>query len=208
MSPPSLFTYPRTPLQRQHHPSGYHSYGGFKPWLRDEFVFRCVYCLEREVWYPNGDAAFSVEHLVAQITDPTLVCDYTNLAYACTRCNSARRQVTCLDPVRMPLGLHLELGASGLLSPMTNEGRELLDLLHLNDNPALKTRQKYLRILELKKTYPQDAEIDALYFEAFGYPHDMPDLRAYRPPGGNRLEINEGSCCRARRDAGTLDRIY
>lgn len=44
------FTDPATPHRRTHGPFGYERYQLFNPWLRDEFVFPCVYCLEREVW--------------------------------------------------------------------------------------------------------------------------------------------------------------
>ncbi len=42
------FRYPDGPHQRRHGPRGYASYESYRPWLRDEFAFRCVYCLTRE----------------------------------------------------------------------------------------------------------------------------------------------------------------
>ena len=41
------FTYPRSRHIRRHGPHGYRDYRSYKPWLRDEFAFRCVYCLWR-----------------------------------------------------------------------------------------------------------------------------------------------------------------
>ena len=41
------------------------------------------------------------------------------------------------------------------------------------------------RLLDLKARYPDDPDIDALFRDAFGYPDDLPDLAALRPPGGN-----------------------
>jgi hypothetical protein len=58
-----LFQYPNSPHLRRHGPFGYEDYISFKGWLRDEFTFRCVYCLERERWYPSGADAFGVEHV-------------------------------------------------------------------------------------------------------------------------------------------------
>src|SRR4051794_20056002 len=49
--------------ERRHGPRGYVDDEHYKPWLRDEFVFRCLYCRCREVWFPDGDPTFSVEHL-------------------------------------------------------------------------------------------------------------------------------------------------
>jgi hypothetical protein len=42
------FAYADAPHVRKHGPSGYVRYQSYKDWLRDEFAFRCVYCLERE----------------------------------------------------------------------------------------------------------------------------------------------------------------
>ena len=44
------FNYPETPHTRRHGPQGYAGYDSFRPWLRDEFSFCCVYCLVREQW--------------------------------------------------------------------------------------------------------------------------------------------------------------
>jgi len=45
MKAPDPFTYPAQPHVRKHAPAGYKDYTEYKPWLRDEFEFRCVYCL-------------------------------------------------------------------------------------------------------------------------------------------------------------------
>ena len=58
------FAYAAVPHPRKHGPQGYANYQEYKDWLRDEFVFRCVYCLEREMWYPSRAAAFSVDHVI------------------------------------------------------------------------------------------------------------------------------------------------
>ena len=70
--------------------------------LRDEFTFRCVYCLSRETWYPNGSSSFSVDHMEPQISRPDLLTVYTNLVYACNRCNSLKSDLALLpiDPRR------------------------------------------------------------------------------------------------------------
>jgi len=72
MTRPLPFAYPTVPHQRRRGPSGYKNYQDFKPWLRDEFTFRCVYCLEREMWYPSRAAAFSVEHIEPRSADDSL----------------------------------------------------------------------------------------------------------------------------------------
>src|SRR4051812_9790541 len=111
-----VFAYPSGPHRRRHGPQGYTDYKNYKPWLRDEFKFRCVYCLEREVWYPDGEDSFSADHVVPQSKDANRVTDYTNLIYACTRCNSYRRQIRTLDPTKVALGKHLRVEADGALT--------------------------------------------------------------------------------------------
>jgi hypothetical protein len=43
-----IFDYPEPKADRRHGPAKYTSYEYYRPWLRDEFAFRCVYCLKRE----------------------------------------------------------------------------------------------------------------------------------------------------------------
>jgi HNH endonuclease len=208
MTPPDLFAHPSRPHERRHGPCGYATYDGYKPWLRDEFAFRCVYCLEREVWYPDGAASFSVDHIVAQSEDKDRVCDYTNLVYACTRCNSVRREMRVLDPTEVAFGGHLRLGDDGLLIGVTVDGQYLIKLLRLNEGRALSVRRKYLKLLSLWEKYPADALVAAIILEEFGFPDDMPDLRTKRPPGGNARPGSEHSCYFARRESDSLPATY
>src|SRR5438045_7926484 len=88
-----VFQYPPPLLLRRHGPRGYADYQFYKPWLRDEFTFRCVYCLWSERWEANGHHGFGVEHVQPQATTPEQRLDYDNLVYACNTCNSTRRDV-------------------------------------------------------------------------------------------------------------------
>ena len=54
MRPDAVFVYPVERHVRRHGPLGYSDYQSFKPWLRDEFRFRCCYCLWRETWCADG----------------------------------------------------------------------------------------------------------------------------------------------------------
>ena len=205
---PDPFAYSSSPHERRHGPQGYDPYDGYKPWLRDEFTYHCVYCLERERWYPNGAASFSVEHVSPQSEAKDLICDYTNLVYACTRCNSVRREMRLLNPVEVAFGDHLRLGDDGLLIGVTVDGQYLIKLLRLNEGLALSVRRKYLRLLSLSEKYLADAVIAAIILEEFGFPDDMPDLRTKRPPGGNSRPGSEQSCYFARRESGSLPATY
>jgi hypothetical protein len=188
MTVSSPFAYPATAHKRRHAPAGYVHYQSFKPWLRDEFTFRCVYCLERERWYPSRSAAFSVDHVIPQAIAPQLICEYENLVYACLRCNSNKLVLQLPDPTRVPFAKCLSVGDDGIISALNADGADLIDLLHLNDSPVIDTRINYLRIINLRLAYPDDTEVKALFLDAFGYPDDLPDLKALRPPGGNRAK--------------------
>ena len=71
MTWPTPFAYPSDPHQRMHGPAGYKDYAQYKPWLRDEFTFRCVYCLETgEFWYPDRAVSFSADHVESKKAAP------------------------------------------------------------------------------------------------------------------------------------------
>jgi hypothetical protein len=74
----TVFAYASTEHQRRHGPRGYTNYRAYKPWLRDEFTFRCVYCLSRERWYPNGHEGFAVDHLIPRSAAPDEACPFAN----------------------------------------------------------------------------------------------------------------------------------
>ena len=56
------YSLPPGPYTRRHGPSGYLDYGRYKIWLRDEFQFRCVFCMHREKWERRGWRIFHVDH--------------------------------------------------------------------------------------------------------------------------------------------------
>jgi len=131
------FQYPQHVQVRRHGPLGYVNYQSYKPWLRDEFQFRYVYCLWRENWVSIGEEAFSVEHLTPRAAGPDRECDYDNLAYACSRCNSVKADAACiLDPCRQAYGNHIEVLADGTLHGLTHEGRKLISICRL-DRPRI-----------------------------------------------------------------------
>ncbi len=208
MMPPSLFDYPDEVLTRRHAPRGYVRPEAYKAWLRDEFRFRCVYCLERETWYPDRAASFSIEHIRPLAVAPALALEYGNLAYACTRCNSAKQHLELLNPTEAIFAEHVRLGQNGLLIGVTDAGRRLINTLRLNVPPALEERRKYLLLLAMWQDRPTDERLAKLCAPLFGYPHDMPDLRALRPPGGNANPGSEDTCYFARAERGELPATY
>lgn len=93
-----IFDYPESRSERVHGPAGYASYESFRPWLRDEFTFRCVYCLKRESW-GQVTGEFELDHFHPQLLTPDRTLDYFNLVYACRRCNSVKRAQSVEDPL-------------------------------------------------------------------------------------------------------------
>src|SRR5437660_4231724 len=94
------FIYPSVPHVRRHGPVGYADYASYRPWLRDEFSFRCVYCLLREQW-GRVRAVYAIDHFLAVAHHPTRVTDYDNLIYSCITCNTAKGDRAVPDPLAL-----------------------------------------------------------------------------------------------------------
>jgi hypothetical protein len=183
------FVYPNHSHVRKHGPAGYTDFTTFKPWLRDDFHFRCVYCLERERWYPSGHAAFGVDHVHSKSNPDNIafICDYEYLVYACNRCNSVKKDRVLLDPCAIPLAEHVRIDEDGTIAWRTPEGRRLVRGLGLDQDEPKIIRQRYLRIRRLYQSHPDDPDIRALYLDCFGYPDNLPNLDKLRPQSNSRL---------------------
>jgi hypothetical protein len=203
-----VFQYPQQVHVRRHGPLGYVSYQSYKPWLRDEFQFRCVYCLWRERWVSIGEDAFSVEHLESRAAAPDRVCDYGNLVYTCCRCNSVKagaRRV--LDPCQQAYGHHLAVLADGAIHGLTAEGRELIEICRL-DRPRITDARR--RLLDLFRTLKEATtpRAVALLNHYLGFPDNLPMLSQYRPPSGNSRPDGIAQSYCERRQRGELPSVY
>ncbi len=209
MTVPDPFAYPTAPVSRRHGPSGYKDYTTYKPFLRDEFVFRCVYCLERETWYPSRHAAFAVEHFEPKSVRPDLVLNYENLYYACSRCNSVKwTRRAPLDPCCVALDDHLRVRDDGEIEGLTLQGQEMIALFDLADAPAVEFRRHVLRVLQAKREAPNSPAVQELFKRWFGYPDDLPDLEGMRPDGGNSRPEGVKTSHHARRLRNELPEVY
>lgn len=117
-----------------------------------------------------------------------LICDYENLVYACNRCNTAKGTQQLLDPTESSLGEHLQMLPTGAIAALTNSGQELILILGLDSPVATNNRKKYIAIARYFSIYPNHEEVRELYFSAFGFPEDLPDLERLRPKGNSRPE--------------------
>ena len=179
-----LFHYPAEPHIRQFGPGGYVNPRSFKPWLRVEFGYRCVYCLIRENWFPIGDEAFSVDHLVPRSLYPDGLCDYTNLVYSCCRCNSAKNDIEgVVDPCLKAYFDHLEVNGNGEIAAKSSEGGDLIEICQLNRDELCEFRERMIRLYDVL-SQREDESARALFAKYFGPPSNPPNLARLRPPNG------------------------
>jgi hypothetical protein len=169
------FRYPGQPYVRRHGPHGYSDYESYRDWLRDEFLFRCVYCLHREQWHRRS-AMFHIDHFIPVAADESKQCEYENLLYACASCNEYKKAITGIpNPCDSPYGELLRIRSDGVVEPLNEIGVKLERALRLNSPDILGYRSRMIRILHSLKV--TDIE---LYNELMGFPIDLPDLRKKR----------------------------
>lgn len=198
------FEYPIEPHLRRHGPDGYADYESFRDWLRDEFTFRCVYCLHREMWY-GRPGTFHIEHFIPVAVNPLGKCDYSNLLYACATCNTAKGDILGVpDPCQVAFGDCLRIKSNGEVKALNKDGEKLCDVMRLNNRKNVEHRARWMRTLAVLKIV--DLE---LYQEYMSFPDDLPDLR----PSRKRVLRNtkpEGAenCYFALRERGELPVVY
>ena len=100
---PSPYTYSITAHVWRHGPYGYKGYESYRVWLRDEFSFRCVFCLRREQW-GLVEGMWDFEHFAQQHSHPQHKLAYDNLVYAYHTCNSAQRGQVVPGPCEIAFG--------------------------------------------------------------------------------------------------------
>jgi hypothetical protein len=202
-----VFAYPTSAHVRRHGPQGYVDDDHYKPWLRDEFTFRCLYCRCREVWFPDGDRNFSVEHVQPTSLAAEGLTSYDTLIYSCCQCNATRKAILLpLDPGR-DLGRHIEVSPDGTIRGLTPEGEDFIRICRL-DRPNLTAfRRLILDVLTLlqRKREHDAAELCRRYL---GYPANLPNLGARKPPGGNSRPQGIEESAFARHARGHLPEVY
>ena len=194
------YAYPSGAHRRRHGPAGYADYASYRPWLEDEFSFRCVYCLKRMVWGPSD--IWVVDHLIPRDEAPELECEYDNLVLACQFCNGQKGCNRVPDPCKVPYGACLRVEPDGTVTPLNADGHRLERALRLNHSRHVDERRKTLNLLSVL------ARADRTQFEdRMGYPADLPDLARKTPPRNTRPEGVAESYL-ARRQRGQLPVTY
>jgi len=196
--------YPPGLVERKHGPAGYRTYASYLDWLRDEFVFRCVYCLHREQWYGRA-TSFAIDHLVPVSERTERENDYFNLVYSCSTCNSAKNDILDLpDPSVVSYRDCLRAELDGRVLALNDEGKKLCGALRMNSDSNIAYRHRWIRILTaLKSTHPQD------FTSLMGFPADLPDLRPpKRRVPSNSIPDGALNCFFVQREFGTLPKAY
>jgi len=196
------FTYPTEPHARRHGPQGYADYESYRPWLRDEFAFRCVYCLFREVW-GQLRGLHAIDHFLPVASRPDLALDYDNLLYACISCNLGKGRQKTPNPLSTLLEPDVKVGEDGRIQAKTPQARKLIELLGLNRPRLQEFRELWIRIVRLAARHDP-----ALFRRLLAYPVDLPDLSSLRPPEGNSRPDGVVQSYLARHEQGELPDTY
>jgi hypothetical protein len=196
------FTYPASAHARRHGPHAYADPESYRPWLRDEFTFRCVYCLLREQW-GQVRGIYAIDHFLAVAHHPGRANDYDNLLYSCVTCNAAKRDRSVPDPLTVLTSPAVRVDEDGTIQADEPEAARLIELLGLDSDQSTEFRMLWLGIVALAGRHDP-----ALYRRLLGYPADLPDLARLRPPGGNSKPEGVEQSHFARRQNGTLPETY
>lgn len=195
------FEYPPIQLTRRHGPLGYRDYLSYRSWLRDEFAFRCVFCLRREQW--DLSSRLQVDHFVPVTQSAELSLAYDNLLYACGRCNLAKASQAIVDPGQTLLKSTVTILPDGSLSPDDETAERLIEQLDLNRPEMTAFRLLWSEIIAMANQCRPE-----LYCQLMGFPNDLPNLKKLKPPGGNSRPEGIEQSYFAKRERGELPKIY
>ena len=181
---------------------GYADYSSYRPWLRDEFSFRCVYCLIREQW-SRTSGVFDIEHFLPVINNANLSLEYDNMLYACTTCNNSKGSRKVSDPLLILTSPNVRVGEDGIMHTTTPEAARLIELLGLNGKLAVEFRSLWIGIVALAAKSDHE-----LFRRLMGFPNDLPDLDQLKPPRGNSRPEGIAASNFARKMRGELEDSY
>ncbi len=180
---PRPFEYPQIPHVRRHGPQGYSSYQHYRNWLRDEFTFRCVYCLRRETWLLVS-RDHSIDHFLPKSVRPDIALAYDNLVYACSACNGTKAAKFLPSPEEIAYGECMSVNQKGEIRALNDKGTTIIEALYLDADRFTRMRKTILTLLVEARPGSETLK------HFFGFPEALPDLssepaltRNSRPPG-------------------------
>jgi hypothetical protein len=180
---PHPFAYPPGVHVRRHGPAGWADYSRYRPWLRDEFCFRCVYCLNRERWIDTR-RGYQIDHFVPQKLRPDLRADYDNLLYLCAACNNLKGATLLPDPCATALADCLRFHDNGCVEPLaanSDVGERLIEVLELDQPELIEYRRSKIGAVRSHAIHDRQ-----LYLHEMGFPSNLPDLSKDPPPRNTR----------------------
>jgi hypothetical protein len=201
---PYPFTYASHAHIRKHGPVGYPRHTMYRNWLRDEFVFTCVYCLRRENW-ATLRRDWEIDHQIAKSIDRKSALDYDNLVYACSTCNRTKATQFAPDPCKVAYGSCVQVDSNGEIHPIEGS-RHGLDLIEAVGLDAEDYNEMRRAVFELLADLPVTSQS---YERFFGFPKELPDLsKEPLPPGGNKRPAGIEESCFEKSRRGQLPKHF
>jgi len=145
------FLYPKSQHRRRLAPGPFSRHQPYKPFLRDEFRQRCVYCRRPDSVHPHDHKSFVVEHYRPKSLFPQSSCDYGNLFYACKSCNDFKRdywprsesEPVLPNPCDHVMLNHLRFD-DGQVRAQSHHGEFTVELLQLDQEAVVQWRRLHV----------------------------------------------------------------
>jgi len=176
---PAPFAYPSKQHVRRHGPQGYSRYRQYRNWLRDEFAFRCIYCLRRETWLTMS-RDYQIDHFLPKSEHPDVERDYDNLVYACSECNGTKAAKYLPSPESVAYGDCMQVDQSGEIHALNERGKTIIEALHLDAHEYTRLRRRI--IVTVAEARPGSETLKW----CLGYPDDLPNLSVEKKPKDNK----------------------
>jgi len=175
---PAPFAYPSKPHIRRHGPQGYSRYRQYRNWLRDEFAFRCIYCLRRETWLTTR-RDYQIDHFLPKSEHPDVERDYDNLVYACSECNGTKAAKYLPSPESVAYGDCMRVDENGEIHALNERGITIIEALHLDAH-------EYTRLRRIIIVTVAEARLGSETLKwCLCYPDELPNLSAEKKPKNN-----------------------
>jgi len=144
-------------FKRRQSPQAYSDYSNYKPYLRLDFRWRCCYCGVRERKW-GGQSHFAVEHFQPKKLFPLLETTYSNLYYACDKCNGCKWRWwpnpadiaagrRFFDPCSDLSKKHFRLDLTGMLQNLSDCGWYTIKTVRLNRKVLVDMRREHLQLI-------------------------------------------------------------
>ena len=127
--------------------------GGYRkylPFVREDFVGQCAYCLLSEI-LADGEENFELDHFRPKSRFKELVNDFYNIYYSCHPCNHQKHDawpvpeleakgISIADPCADEFRTHFLAKADGTWEGVTETGAYTIKLLRLNRKHLIRIR--------------------------------------------------------------------